>query len=150
MGLGIDRIVLDEEAIILFTSIREAKETLYRITEKYGLCQKVNGLYKTKGSCFQFQIKACNGACLGVEHPSDYNARVETFINATTIVRFTRLFEVEGRDEDELGLVYIENGVYKGFGFCPKTTKGNKIHYIEPRQDNKDVKRILMRHLIHS
>ena len=150
IGLGINRISLDEEAITSFTSVREAKETLYRITEKYGLCQKINGLYKTMGSCFQFQIKACHGACLGVEHPSDYNARVETFINATTIVRFTRLFEVEGRDDDELGLVYIENGVYKGFGFCPKTVKGNKLHYIVPRQDNKDVKRILMRHIIHS
>ena len=150
MGLGIERIALEGEAITLFTSVREAKETLYRITEKYGLCQKMNGLYKTKGPCFQYQIKACKGACLGVEHFSDYNTRVGTFINASTIGQFTRLFQVEGRDEDELGLVYIENGVYKGFGFCPKTTKGNKIHYIEPRQDNKDVKRILMRHLIHS
>jgi DNA polymerase-3 subunit epsilon len=150
MGLGIERIALDEEAITSFASVREAKETLYRITEKYGLCQKVNGLYKTMGSCFQFQIKSCNGACLGVEHPSDYNARVEAFIHASTIGRFTQLFEVEGRDEDELGLVYIENGVYQGFGFCPKTVKRNKLHYIVPRQDNKDVKRILIRHLINS
>src|SRR5690606_33726434 len=49
MGLGIERIALEGEAITLFTSVREAKETLYRITEKYGLCQKMNGLYKTMG-----------------------------------------------------------------------------------------------------
>jgi DNA polymerase-3 subunit epsilon len=149
MGLGIERINLEEEAITLFTSMREAKETLYRITEKYGLCQKVNGLYKTKGPCFHYQIKTCSGACLGKEAPSVYNERVETFLRATTMGKFTRLFEVVGRDEDELGLVYIENGVYKGFGFCPKTVTRNKLHYIVPRQDNKDVKRILMRHLIH-
>lgn len=149
-GLRLDKITVDREAITSFSTLREAKESLFRITEKYRLCQKINGLYKTTGPCFQYQIRACNGACLGVEHPSDYNTRVETFLNATTIGRFTRLFEVEGRDDDELGLVYIENGVYKGFGFCAKTVKENKLQYIVSRQDNKDVRSILIRHLINS
>src|SRR5690606_5041330 len=118
MGLGIDRIALDEEAITSFTSVREAKETLYRITEKYGLCQKINGLYKTMGSCFQYQIKACDGAGLGFEHSTAYNRRVVILINAKTVGRFTRLFVGERRDDDKLDLVYIENGMYKGFIFC--------------------------------
>jgi excinuclease Cho len=150
IGLSIERIYSDQEAITLFSTFREAKETLFRITEKYRLCQKINGLYKTTSRCFQYQIRTCNGACLKMEPSSDYNARVEKFINANTIERFTRLFEVEGRDTDEIGLVYIENGVYMGFGFCPKTDKRNKLKYIMARQDNKDVKRILIRHLINN
>ena len=150
LALSIERISSNQEAITLFSSIREAKESLFRITEKYRLCQKINGLYKTSGRCFQYQIRACKGACLKMELSSDYNARVETFINANTIERFTRLFEVDGRVDDEIGLVYIENGVYMGFGFCPKSAIGNKMDFILPRQDNKDVRRILIRHLINN
>ena len=148
IGLGINRISLDEEAITSFTSVREAKETLYRITEKYGLCQKINGLYRTAGPCFQYQIKICKSACLGLEPVIDYNERVNTFLKSRTIGKFTRLFEVTGRNENEIGLVYIENGVYNGFGFCPKTTRKDKKSFITSREDNKDVRRILIRHLI--
>ena len=63
--------------------------------------------------------------------------------------RFTRLFELPGRTKDEIGLVYIENGVYKGFGFCPSNTEKSKFPgFIEPRLDNRDSRRILIRHLI--
>ena len=149
-GLRLDKITLDREAITSFSTLREAKESLFRITEKYKLCQKINGLYKTTGPCFQYQIRACNGACLGKEATSDYNQRVSEFIKSITIGSYTRLFEVQGRNKEELGLVYIENGVYKGFGFCAKTVKENKLEYIVSRQDNKDVRRILIRHLINS
>lgn len=148
LGLRIGRISLDQEPITSFSTVREAKETLFRITEKYSLCQKVNGLYKTTGPCFQYQIKICRGACLGYEPTINYNDRVNTFLKATTIGKFTHLFEVQGRDENEIGLVYIENGVYKGFGYCPKTTLENRKSFITPRQDNRDVRRILIRYLI--
>lgn len=147
-GLRIEKISLGQEAITSFSTQREAKETLYRITEKYRLCQKINGLYKTTGACFQYQIKACDGACMGYEPASDYNDRVHAFLRATTIGRFTRLFEVMGRNDREIGVVYIENGVYMGFGFCPIFTQESKIKFVESRQDNKDVRRILIRYLI--
>lgn len=150
VGLRIDKIILDQEALTAFSTLREAKEALYRITEKYRLCQKINGLYKSTTSCFQYQIKACDGACMGYEPTSIYNDRVEKFLKTVRIERFTRLFEVKGRDEDEIGLVYIENGVYMGFGFCPKSTTENKIRFILPRRDNKDVRRILIRYLINN
>ena len=150
LGLRIGRISLDKEPITSFSTMREAKETLFRITEKYGLCQKLNGLYRTTGPCFQYLIKICKGACLGLEPSVDYNVRVSTFLKATTIGKFTHLFEVEGRNDSEIGLVYIENGIYKGFGFCPKTTLEDKKSFITSRQDNKDVRRILIRHLINN
>lgn len=150
IGLSIERISSDQEAITLFSTFREAKETLFRITEKYRLCQKLNGLYRTTGRCFQYQIRTCNGACLGLEPSVDYNERVSIFLKATTIGKFTHLFEVEGRNDNENGLVYIENGIYRGFGFCPKTTLEDRKSFITSRQDNKDVRRIIIRHLINN
>lgn len=148
-GLRIEKIRQGNDEVTCFSSASEAKNALFRITEKYGLCQKINGLYKTTGSCFQYQLKACNGACISLEPASEYNARVEEFIRSSSIARFTRLFVVPGRNDKETGLVYIENGIYRGFGFCPvAVSPDDYLNYIEFRQDNRDVRRILIRYLI--
>lgn len=149
-GLSIEKTKPDQEAITSFSTMREAKQALFRITEKYHLCQKINGLYKTSSSCFQFQLKECYGACINKEAPEFYNSRLESFLSKTSFQNFTQLFEVSGRTNEEKGVVYIENGVYKGFGFCPADTeKALQVDYIQPRADNRDVRRILMRHLIN-
>lgn len=146
--LQIDKIKLKNEEITSFSTVKEAKDYLFRITEKYNLCQKLNGLYKTSSYCFQYHIKECNGACMERESPKLYNQRVEEFLNRTKLKKFTKLFNVEGRNKNEIGLVYIENGIYKGFGYCSlDTPKKDWKHHISPRQDNKDVRRILMRYV---
>lgn len=148
-GLIIEKVQSDKKEITSFSTLKEAKTALFHITEKHQLCQKINGLYKSSSSCFQYQIKECNGACISKKSTVDYNLRVDEFFSKITIKKFTRLFEVPGRTKDEIGLVYIENGVYKGFGFCLNTTKSeSKLTFIQPFQDNKDVRRILIRHLI--
>lgn len=150
-ALVIKKVTEGENEITTFSTFRQARESLFRITEKYGLCQKINGLYTTKGCCFGYHIKSCKGACIEVEAPESYNLRVDTFINTFLFKNFTRLFEIPGRDEKEKGLVYINNGVYKGFGYCPvNTNKTDLLKYIDTKADNKDVRRILMSYLIHS
>ncbi|MBD1434954.1 GIY-YIG nuclease family protein [Sphingobacterium sp. DN00404] len=137
------------DEIITFAGMTEAKNTLYRLTEKYKLCPKINGLYKTRSACFHYQIKSCYGACIDQEPPESYNQRVDTFLHAHRFERFTKLFEVEGRSSAEKGLVYIERGIYRGFGFCARETPGDQLlKYISYRADNKDVRRILMRYMI--
>lgn len=148
-SLRIGKITTEGNEVTCFSSLTEAKNTLYRITEHYGLCQKINGLYKTTNTCFQYYIKSCKGACIGKEPADLYNTRVDEFLNKTIIDRFTHLFEVPGRNENEKGLVYIENGVYKGFGFCSTDqVESDYLNFITPYPDNRDVRRILMRHLI--
>lgn len=149
-SLQIEKINPLKEEITSFTNLHQAKHALFEITENYRLCQKINGLYKSATSCFQYQIKECDGACLELESTTSYNQRVDEFLNKITFEKFTRLFEVAGRNEKEKGLVYIENGVYKGFGFCPIKTKPSRfLDYIEMKTDNKDVRRILIRYLIN-
>lgn len=149
-SLRIEKINPLKEEITSFSTLREAKQAVFSITESYRLCQKINGLYKSATSCFQYQIQECNGACLELEPTTTYNQRVDEFLNKITFKKFTQLFEVAGRNEKEKGVVYIENGVYKGFGFCPIKTKPSKfLDYIKTKADNKDVRRILIRYLIN-
>lgn len=148
-SLSIKKINHNDEELTTFTTLTEAKEALFKITEKYGLCQKINGLYKSQSSCFPYQLKACNGACLSLEPIESYNQRVEAFINHNFPKKYTQLCKLPGRKENEMGIVYIENGVYKGFGFCPiDTPKKQLLKFISFRQDNRDIRRILMRYLI--
>ena len=148
-ALRIERIDASRKEITSFSNLNIAKNALFRITEKHNLCQKINGLYKISGPCFQYHIKECHGACLEKEPAELYNERVENFLNQNKVEKFTRLLELPGRTEDEIGLVYIENGVYKGFGFCPNNIEKSKfLNFIEPRLDNRDSRRILIRHLI--
>lgn len=148
-SLSVQKVSQDDEELTTFATLAEGKEELYRITEKYQLCQKINGLYKSTSSCFQYQIKACNGACISLEPIESYNQRVDAFINENFPKKNTQTCKLPGRNENEIGIVYIENGVYKGFGFCPINTPDNQLlEFIVYRQDNRDVRRILMRYLI--
>lgn len=148
-ALHISKMRDNEEAITSFTSMMEAKNTLFKITEKYRLCQKINSLYKTNGSCFQYQIKECLGACVSKESPTTYNERVQDFLDSHSLQKHTQLLQLAGRTANEQALVYIENGIYKGFGFCPsETPEFDFLKYIEPKTDHKDARRILIRYLI--
>jgi len=135
--------------IISFTSQNEAKDYLFYITDKYKLCQKVNGLYKTKSSCFQYSLEECNGACINREDVKLYNKRVRQFLKTVHLPKKDFLFELVGRTENEKGIVLIEKGVYKGFGYCDHLLDNldEMKLFIEQKQDNKDVRKILFRHI---
>ncbi len=135
--------------IISFTSQNEAKDYLFYITDKYKLCQKINGLYKTKSSCFQYSLEECNGACINREDVKLYNKRVRQFLKTIHLPKKDFLFELVGRTENEKGIVLIEKGVYKGFGYCDSILDNldEMKLFIEQKQDNKDVRKILFRHI---
>lgn len=149
-GLFVRKINNAENEITVFSTLSKAKEALFKITEKYNLCQKINGLYKTSNTCFQYQIKECKGACISKESAEEYNKRVDLFVYRNVMKKFTRCIELPGRTENEKGLVLIENGVYKGFGYCNSNENSeNYSNFLELKNDNKDVRRILMRYLLN-
>lgn len=61
----------------IFKSLRQAKEALMTVSDEYKLCRKLLNLEKTKRSCFGYQLKKCNGACLSQESASLYNAKFD-------------------------------------------------------------------------
>ena len=78
------------------------------MTGAFNLCQKLCGLFDTQGSCFQYKIKQCNGACIDEESPEEYNARV---MQATEPYRFDKtsfLLVGEGRNQGEKTVVCVE------------------------------------------
>jgi DNA polymerase-3 subunit epsilon len=140
-----------KKAITTFTNYQQAKAVLFRITEEYNLCQKLNGLYESDSSCFLFSLKECNGACINEETSEIYNQRVQKVIEKYSYENQDMLLIDVGRDIEERSVILIENGQYKGFGFYnlnhqitnPEILKS----IINPMSNNRDSQHIIQSYL---
>ncbi len=140
-----------KKEITSFASIQEGKNYLFKITEKYQLCQKINGLYESQNSCFQFKIKECNGACIQAEAPEIYNARVEEYLEEAQFGNQTLVVIDRGRRTEERSAVLIENGIYKGYCFYDLNYQIMNIDILKnliiPMQNNRDTRTIIQGYL---
>lgn len=140
-----------KKEITSYTSLQEGKNSLFRITEKYNLCQKLNGLYETQNGCFQHKINECNGACLGKETPEVYNQRVEEFLNEMSFNNQNKIIVDRGRKINERSAVLIENGIYKGYCFFDLNYQINNMEVFKniliPMQNNRDTRSIIQGYL---
>ncbi|MGV7106411.1 exonuclease domain-containing protein [Flavobacterium sp. U410] len=136
-----------KKEITSFGTQQEGKAFLFKITEKYHLCQKINGLYDTKKSCFQYDIKQCYGACIDKEKTEEYNQRVQTFITENSFQNNNMVIVDKGRSIEEKSAVLIENGVYKGYCFFDLNYQINNVEILKnlviPMQHNRDIKTII-------
>ncbi|NRT12797.1 exonuclease domain-containing protein [Flavobacterium sp. 14A] len=140
-----------KKEITSFTSLLEGKNMLFRVTEKYHLCQKYTGLYETKTACFQYKIKECDGACIGLVSPQEYNERVKAFIKASEFESQNMVIVDRGRTISERSAILIENGIYKGYAFYDLNYQITNIEVLKniliPMINNRDVKNIIQSYL---
>ena len=124
---------------------------LFRVTEKYHLCQKYTGLYETKTACFQYKIKECDGACIGLVSTQEYNERVKEFIKASEFESQNMVIVDRGRTISERSAILIENGIYKGYAFYDLNYQITNMEVLKniliPMINNRDVKNIIQSYL---
>lgn len=67
----------------LFYSKREAHSYLAAVAKKYQLCEALLGLEKTVDGkpCFGYQVKQCQGACIGKVSVNVHNLQLQTALN---------------------------------------------------------------------
>ncbi|WP_308992098.1 exonuclease domain-containing protein [Mariniflexile litorale] len=137
--------------ITTFSNKQSGKSFITKVVEDYKLCQKLTGLYKTKTSCFNYDIKTCEGACIGKEPAESYNKRVTELINKNSYKNKNMVIIDKGRDIDERSAILIENGVFKGLGFFNLNYQINNIEVLEsiitPMQNNRDTQHIIQSYL---
>jgi len=101
-----------------YGSKQGAQSHLAGITRELSLCQSKTDLYDREGPCFLHKTKVCYGACVKEEEAQDYNSRAELGIDF-----LKRIFDqnfviiVDGRTSDEKGVILVEEGHYKGYGY---------------------------------
>ena len=105
--------------LIDFMSKKSAERFLLRLTQKHQLCEKINGLDKSKNSCFQYHLKNCKGACLKIECPETYNSRFDN--SNAQILRYPNDCKLIFTFNDIQTYVTIENNKVSNFGVNGKT-----------------------------
>ena len=134
-----------------FSSTSEGSQILHAITDKYELCQKLNGLYKSANSCFRYQTKECRGACIKNESVEDYNERVQLALSKMEFSNDNFVILDKGRSKTEKSIVWVENGSYVGFGYIPfqmwKMRPDKWSEFLERQMEDKDDRAIISLHL---
>ncbi len=133
--------------ITYFSSKNEGINYLYKIVEKYNLCQKLCNLFNTKGTCFHYSVKLCDGACANKIVPQIYNQRINNFIEDITLDKKSFFIVDKGRNRNEKSIVWIENGNYRGYGYAPFHFNGKEPKewksYIDEQKENRDIRTII-------
>jgi DNA polymerase-3 subunit epsilon len=122
-----------------------------KMVEKYNLCQKLCGLYKTKSGCFSYTIKECEGACVGEEHTESYNTRVENIIANNSFKTKSMIIIDQGRAIDERSAVWVDEGILRGFTYFNLnfqiTNSDILATLITPLEHNKDAQHIIQSYM---
>ncbi len=151
MNLKLDKADGRKKSITTFTNRQSGKDFLFNTVDKFNLCQKLAGIYKTKASCFNYDVKKCNGACISKETPESYNKRVSELIDKYSYRNQNMVIVDRGREIDERSAILIKDGVFQGLGFYNLNYQINNIEILEsiitPMENNRDNQHIIQSYL---
>ena len=152
LSLNIEKADGRKKSILTFTGLPEAKSALFKIVEKYRLCQKLTSLDPTaKKSCFPYTTGNCNGACIGKESVEEYNARCMEFINTNSFNHQSMIIIDKGRTIEERKEILIENGIYKGYAFYNLNHQINRPDILKniliPMENSRDARNIIQSYI---
>jgi DNA polymerase-3 subunit epsilon len=150
-NLSVSKLDSKKEYITSFTNYQQGKAFLERALETYQLCQKLTGLHKTKGACFNYTIKKCDGACIQEEDAVSYNSRVIALIEFYNYKDKNMIIQDRGRHLGEKSVVLIEHGKLIGFGYTELNFQIENIsilkNIINPMQNDRDAQHIIQSYL---
>ena len=135
-----------------YPKLSHAKNHLGRVLEQYELCSRLCGLHPGKGACFHYHIKQCHGACIGMEPADSYNERARAAGEQLSTI-FDKDFFIldQGRTPEEMAVVLVEEGSYRGFGFVEREEMNGQPGYlknaVKPSPGNPETTRIIQRYL---
>ena len=154
INLRIEKVPIEKEEkniITTFTNYQQGRSFLYKITDEFHLCQKLNHLEKTEGACFNHDLKMCNGACIESETHVNYNLRVQKFIDKSSYEFDDMLLIDKGRSIQEHSVILIKNGTYRGYGFFNLNFQINNPEVLKSiinvMENNRDTQHIIQSYL---
>ena len=154
LHLKINPIVGEDIPLTTFHFQQEGLDYLHNLADKYALCKKLCHLDSNSGECFESQIHHCQGACIGLESPANYNLRVNKSVYPLQY-RSPNFFVIDqGRNNDENAIIKISSGRYVGFGYISTECASNNLEFlhdcIQKHNDNRDIRVIIKGYLNRS
>ncbi|HEY4617206.1 MAG TPA: exonuclease domain-containing protein [Flavobacterium sp.] len=140
-----------KKEVLSYVNALEGKNALLQITSEFNLCQKLTGLSQSKTNCPQHTNNECDGACVGKISVSEYNQRVQVFIDKNSFDNTNIVIIDKGRNINERSAVLVENGIYKGYTFYDLNYQVHNIailkNIIIPMQSNRDTRNMIQGYL---
>jgi DNA polymerase-3 subunit epsilon len=117
LRIVVGAMVKGRECAAEFGTEADAKAAMEARMRKHSLCAALLGFEPAGKACSRFPAGGCEGACLGLESPEMYNARVEEALQGLGLPYARFLLVSNGRDHSEVSVLSIENGGCTGMGF---------------------------------
>lgn len=136
-----------KQSDIRFYTISRCRSFLETLVEEFELCPAYCQLQSSKGSCFHRSLKQCRGICEGKEPIELYNERVRQAIRSMEGLQGSFVISLAGRRTGEFGFVYVERGLYMGYGYLEEHPMHAEVDALGkalmPQMDDADAQRIL-------
>lgn len=131
LSLQIQKTNRAKQEVFSFINAAKAQSFLYKITEKYELCQKINLLERSADHCFPFTINECRGACVFKEDTIAYNTRVEEVLEKYNSDKNNTIIIDKGRNSNEKSAILIQNNVVLGYAFFDLNFQVSSIEILQ-------------------
>jgi len=134
---------------------------LYTETDKKGfVLLKINSITKDSEAIITFNgsesgasflQKISNELKIGKDNVEAHNAEIKEHLLKYSLGKRTLLLRDKGREIGEQSVIFIKDGVYKGFGHCELNHQINNIHILEsiitPAKGDANTNHIITSHL---
>lgn len=140
------RKVNKEAPLVSFTTERQATKFLNAKVHEYKLCNCLTGISSRGRSCLHHQMNLCKGAGVKQETIEKYNQRAVKMLSSISFENPNFMMLTEGRVEGETGIVLVQHGVFRGFGYVETKaakTQADYINAISLYFDNRDARKII-------
>ncbi len=153
---GIEQFALHKNKIapvswLKFYTRDEAIKFLEFLCEEFGLCPKYCGLQTGVKHCDHYKIHTCSGACKDEINASEYNERVSRAIDYISQFEESCLLIEKGRNSKEKSFIYLNQGLYAGYGFIDDTQDFKEVedfrNFLVPQKNSSYAERIINRYL---
>lgn len=150
--LAINRLRKGQQAARVFYSQADARLFLEHLCTEYQLCAKYCHLQEGVERCGHFRVPVCQGICRGEEPLAAYNARVADALHSLQPSGEHLIIGEKGRNAEEQGIIWIEDGIFRGYGFVDRDRSLDGLPdleaVIEPQPRYPETDRILEAYLL--
>ncbi|MXV38145.1 DNA polymerase III subunit epsilon [Flavobacteriaceae bacterium Ap0902] len=149
--LGFNQLRLISQPIAEFHSEGECIKFLTELCMDYNLCPKYCQLVGASARCEDYYLHIPCDYCQEEIDEVEYNKRVQTAIESTHSDLKTEIIELAGRNVEESSFVWIEKGLFRGYGFLPKEESVQTLEDLEKflvtEKSNPEIQGMLNRFL---
>ena len=107
--LRIEQVKREHQNMNVYKNSKQAKLDLEKWALEFSICLQQTSLARGSGPCFQYGLKNCKGACIGMENPAGYEEKINTLTAYFRYPYSDFLIVLKGRKTGESAFIFIED-----------------------------------------